>query len=88
MGAAAPGAVAAVRSATAAIVSTDAPFGASACRSPPIGASGAARLLAEAARDCKNVRQLSVAFLFAETIRRISDGESVTSLFSEQNNNF
>ena len=44
--------------------------------------------LAEAARDCKNVRQLSVAFLFSETIRRISDGESVTSLFSEQNNNF
>lgn len=35
-----------------------------------------------------NIRQLSVAFLFAETIRRISDGESVTSLFSEQNNNF
>ena len=34
------------------------------------------------------IRQLSVAFLFAETIRRISDGESVTSLFSEQNNNF
>ena len=34
------------------------------------------------------VRQLSVAFLFAETIRRISDGESVTSLFAEQNNNF
>jgi ribose-phosphate pyrophosphokinase len=29
-----------------------------------------------------------VAFLFAETIRRITDGESVTSLFSEQNNNF
>jgi hypothetical protein len=29
-----------------------------------------------------------VAFLFAETIRRISDGESVTSLFAEQNNNF
>jgi ribose-phosphate pyrophosphokinase len=38
--------------------------------------------------DCKNIRQLSVAFLFAETIRRISDGESVTSLFAEQNNNF
>jgi ribose-phosphate pyrophosphokinase len=34
------------------------------------------------------IRQLSVAFLFAETIRRISDGESVTSLFAEQNNNF
>jgi ribose-phosphate pyrophosphokinase len=40
------------------------------------------------ATDCKKIRQLSVAFLFAETIRRISDGESVTSLFSEQNNNF
>jgi ribose-phosphate pyrophosphokinase len=37
---------------------------------------------------CSKIRQLSVAFLFAETIRRISDGESVTSLFSEQNNNF
>jgi ribose-phosphate pyrophosphokinase len=40
------------------------------------------------AQACKRIRQLSVAFLFAETIRRISDGESVTSLFSEQNNNF
>ena len=42
----------------------------------------------DAARACKKIRQLSVAFLFAETIRRISDGESVTSLFAEQNNNF
>ena len=40
------------------------------------------------ALKCKKIRQLSVAFLFAETIRRISDGESVTSLFAEQNNNF
>jgi ribose-phosphate pyrophosphokinase len=40
------------------------------------------------ARTSAKVRQLSVAFLFAETIRRISDGESVTSLFAEQNNNF
>ena len=40
------------------------------------------------AKACAKIRQLSVAFLFAETIRRISDGESVTSLFSEQNNNF
>ena len=40
------------------------------------------------AKQCKKIRQLSVAFLFAETIRRISDGESVTSLFAEQNNNF
>ncbi|ODU11224.1 MAG: ribose-phosphate pyrophosphokinase [Rubrivivax sp. SCN 71-131] len=43
--------------------------------------------LSEAAMACKNIRQLSVAFLFAETIRRISDGESVTSLFAEQNSN-
>ncbi|MEI6027792.1 MAG: ribose-phosphate pyrophosphokinase [Betaproteobacteria bacterium] len=44
--------------------------------------------LTDAANACGKIRQLSVAFLFAETIRRISDGESVTSLFSEQNNNF
>jgi ribose-phosphate pyrophosphokinase len=44
--------------------------------------------LTDGASACKNIRQLSVAFLFAETIRRISDGESVTSLFAEQNNNF
>ncbi|MEP7283924.1 MAG: ribose-phosphate diphosphokinase, partial [Rubrivivax sp.] len=44
--------------------------------------------LSDAARRCTNIRQLSVAFLFAETIRRISDGESVTSLFADQNNNF
>ncbi len=44
--------------------------------------------LHDAARACPKIRQLSVAFLFAETIRRISDGESVTSLFAEQNSNF
>ena len=44
--------------------------------------------LSEAARACPKIRQLSVAFLFAETIRRISDGESVMSLFAEQNSNF
>jgi ribose-phosphate pyrophosphokinase len=44
--------------------------------------------LSDGAKDCKKIRQLSVAFLFAETIRRISDGESVTSLFAEQNSNF
>jgi ribose-phosphate pyrophosphokinase len=44
--------------------------------------------LSSAARACRKIRQLSVAYLFAETIRRISDGESVTSLFAEQNNNF
>ena len=44
--------------------------------------------LTAAAKACPKIRQLSAAFLFAETIRRISDGESVTSLFAEQNNNF
>jgi len=44
--------------------------------------------LTDKALACPKIRQLSVAFLFAETIRRISDGESVTSLFAEQNNNF
>ncbi len=44
--------------------------------------------LSDAGKACQKIRQLSVAFLFAETIRRITDGESVTSLFSEQNNNF
>lgn len=44
--------------------------------------------LSDAGKACKKIRPLSVAFLFAETIRRISDGESVTSLFAEQNNNF
>jgi ribose-phosphate pyrophosphokinase len=44
--------------------------------------------LSDTAKGSKKVRQLSVAFLFAETIRRITDGESVTSLFAEQNNNF
>jgi ribose-phosphate pyrophosphokinase len=44
--------------------------------------------LSAAGKTCGKIRQLSVAFLFAETIRRISDGESVTSLFSEQNSNF
>ncbi|MBI3157297.1 MAG: ribose-phosphate pyrophosphokinase [Burkholderiales bacterium] len=44
--------------------------------------------LSDVARACRKIRQLSVAFLFAETIRRISDGESVTSLFAEQNSNF
>jgi len=44
--------------------------------------------LSDEAKACTKVRQLSVAFLFAETMRRISDGESVTSLFAEQNSNF
>jgi ribose-phosphate pyrophosphokinase len=44
--------------------------------------------LSESAKSTTKIRQLSTAFLFAETIRRITDGDSVTSLFSEQNNNF
>jgi ribose-phosphate pyrophosphokinase len=37
--------------------------------------------LSEAARACGRIRQLSVAELLAETIRRIAFGESVSSLY-------
>jgi len=37
--------------------------------------------LSEAARSCKKIRQLSVAELLAETIRRVAFGESVSSLY-------
>ena len=37
--------------------------------------------LSEAARNCPKIRQLSVAELLAETIRRIAFGESVSSLY-------
>jgi ribose-phosphate pyrophosphokinase len=37
--------------------------------------------LSEAGAACKRIRQLSVAGLLAETIRRISDEESVSSLY-------
>ena len=37
--------------------------------------------LSDAARECHNIRQLSVAELLAETIRRIAFGESVSSLY-------
>jgi len=37
--------------------------------------------LSEAGRGCPQIRQLSVAGLLAETIRRISDEESVSSLY-------
>jgi len=37
--------------------------------------------LSEAARQCPRIRQLSVASLLAETIRRIRDEESVSSLY-------
>jgi ribose-phosphate pyrophosphokinase len=39
--------------------------------------------LAEEARQCKRIRQLATAELLAETIRRISDEDSVSSLFAE-----
>jgi len=44
--------------------------------------------LADTTKGTSKIRQLSTAYLFAETIRRISDGASVMSLFSDQNNNF
>jgi ribose-phosphate pyrophosphokinase len=44
--------------------------------------------LSEAAKACGKIRQLSVAPLIAETISRIAKGESVMSLFSEQDNLF
>ncbi len=37
--------------------------------------------LSSAARECKRIRQLSIAELLAETMRRISNEESVSSLF-------
>ena len=37
--------------------------------------------LSDAARACAKIRQLSVADLLAETIRRIAYGESVSSLY-------
>ena len=37
--------------------------------------------LSEAARACGRIRQLSVAELLAETIRRVAFGESVSSLY-------
>jgi ribose-phosphate pyrophosphokinase len=37
--------------------------------------------LNDEARDCKKIRQLSTANLLAETMRRISDDESVSSLY-------
>lgn len=40
--------------------------------------------LSEAAKACKKIRQVSVAPLMAQTIQRMAKGESVMSLFSEQ----
>jgi ribose-phosphate pyrophosphokinase len=37
--------------------------------------------LSEEAQACKKIRQLSTAELLAETMRRISDEESVSSLY-------
>jgi ribose-phosphate pyrophosphokinase len=44
--------------------------------------------LTDSARNCTKIRQLSVAPLIAETIQRIAKGESVMSLFSDQDNLF
>ena len=44
--------------------------------------------LSDAAAQCPKIRQLSVAPLIAQTISRIARGESVMSLFQEQENLF
>ena len=44
--------------------------------------------LSPAAAQCPKIRQLSVAPLFAQTIQRIAHGQSVMSLFREQENLF
>jgi ribose-phosphate pyrophosphokinase len=44
--------------------------------------------LSAAAAQCQKIRQLTVAPLIAETILRIAKGESVMSLFSDQENLF
>jgi len=44
--------------------------------------------LSQAAQACKKIRQLSVAPLMAETISRIASGESVMSLFADQEHLF
>jgi ribose-phosphate pyrophosphokinase len=40
--------------------------------------------LRDNAKACKKIRQLSVADLMAETIRRISREDSVSSLFNDE----
>ena len=44
--------------------------------------------LSASAQSCSKIRQLSVAPLIAETIQRIARGDSVMSLFSDQDNLF
>ncbi len=44
--------------------------------------------LSQSAQACTKIRQLSVAPLMAETIARIASGESVMSLFADQDNLF
>ena len=44
--------------------------------------------LSSAASACRKIRQLTVAPLIAETIQRIAKGDSVMSLFSDQENLF
>ena len=44
--------------------------------------------LSKSAQGCQKIRQLTVAPLIAETIQRIAKGDSVMSLFSDQENLF
>ena len=40
--------------------------------------------LSEAAKQCDRIRQVTIAGLLAETVRRISNEESVSYLFNEE----
>ena len=44
--------------------------------------------LSDAGKNCSKIRQLSIAPLFGETIQRIAKGESVMSLFTDQDDLF
>jgi ribose-phosphate pyrophosphokinase len=44
--------------------------------------------LSDAGKNCTKIRQLSIAPLFGETIQRIAKGESVMSLFTDQDDLF
>ena len=48
---------------------------------PPGATRGGRNAASAAAKSCKQIRQLSVAELLAEAVRRIATGESVSTLY-------